>query len=82
MGAKQQHEIQPAQERNWEFPGMTYPMVGFGSVPDQQVMGVTYVSQEKRLYVGVGFPQTDAESWLENTPAIFAYDVNDDALGQ
>ncbi len=79
-GKKKQHEIQPKREWVWQFPGMKYPMNEFGTTPDKQVTGVTFDRKTNRMYVAVVFPRSGVENWLDNTPAVFVYEFNDEVL--
>jgi hypothetical protein len=75
-GVKEQWQIQPVYRRNWEFPGMRYPLEGFRGNPQKMIFGVSYDSIDKKLYVGVRFPEPD-RIWRENTAAVFVYRIRE-----
>jgi hypothetical protein len=52
QGQKQQNEIQPV-EWLWQYPGISYPLPGWGPEPGNVITGATYDSTTRRLYVAV-----------------------------
>ncbi len=73
-GERGQDQIQPAQRWAGQFPGITYPMVGWSDEPHHVVCGATYDAISKRAYIAVRWGAKTGEMPSSCT-AVFAYEV-------
>ena len=55
LGQKQEWEIQAAVKWSVQYPGLTYPLEGWGGLPWYLISGVTFDQTKGRLYVAVRF---------------------------
>jgi len=73
QGQKQQWEIQPAASWPVQYQGLTYPLPGWSDIAPHLVVGATYDSITRRLYVAVR--GADPDYGIYGATKVYVYEI-------
>ena len=73
-GVKQQWEVQAKGWKNVEYPGISYPLPGWDNGPYTRIVGVTYDSVGKRLFILIQLAW--GTTWPDMGTTVYEYAVH------